>query len=272
MPLDALALALAAAVVHAMWNLLTAQAEESQVAAGVAMLLGAVALAPVVVVAGGHIGTAALPYAAVSILFELAYLGLLATAYQRAPLSVVYPVARGTAPVIVLVVSVAALGAAVPVAAAAGVVAVGAGVVLVRSGRARGAGLGLAIAACIAGYTLLDNAALGHADPLPYLELIFGPAAGAYCVIAAVVRGPHALAAELRPSVAIAGLGMVAAYGLTLAALAIAPAAPVAAVRESSVVIATGLAAVVLHERVGRARFAGAMLVVAGIAAIALGG
>src|SRR5919108_232002 len=97
-------------------------------------------------------------------------------------------------------------------------------------------------------------------------------APGVAMLFAAVVRGPRALAAELRPSVAIAGLGMVAAYGLTLAALAIAPAAPVAAVRESSVVIATGLAAVVLRERVGRARFAGAVLVVAGIAAIALGG
>jgi drug/metabolite transporter (DMT)-like permease len=65
---------------------------------------------------------------------------------------------------------------------------------------------------------------------------------------------------------------MFGAYALALAALARAPAAPVAAVRESSVVIATALAALVLGERVERSRWAGAVLVVAGVAAIALAG
>jgi drug/metabolite transporter (DMT)-like permease len=70
----------------------------------------------------------------------------------------------------------------------------------------------------------------------------------------------------------LAGLGMFGAYALALAALARAAAAPVAAVRESSVVIATALAALVLHERVDRRRWAGAVLVAAGVAAIALPG
>jgi drug/metabolite transporter (DMT)-like permease len=65
---------------------------------------------------------------------------------------------------------------------------------------------------------------------------------------------------------------MFGAYALALAALARAAAAPVAAVRESSVVIATALAAVVPGERVDRGRWAGAVLVVAGVAAIALAG
>ena len=63
---------------------------------------------------------------------EFVYFGLLATAYSRADLTFVYPVARGSAPVIVLVVSVAALGAAVSGLQAAGVLAVAAGVLLVR--------------------------------------------------------------------------------------------------------------------------------------------
>jgi drug/metabolite transporter (DMT)-like permease len=275
-PLDALALALAAAVVHAVWNLLTARAGESQVAAGVALGAGALAFAPVAALTW-DVGAEVAPYAVASVGLELAYLVLLATAYQRAPLSVVYPVARGAAPVIVLGVSVAALGEALPVGAAAGVLAVGAGVVLVRGragGRAArgGARLGLVVAACIAGYTLVDNAALDHAAPVPYLELVMAPTAVLYLAGAAVLRGPGALRAEVRAPTLIAGLGMFGAYALALAALARAQAAPVAAVRESSVVIATGLAAVVLREHVARRRWLGAVLVVAGVAAIALAG
>jgi drug/metabolite transporter (DMT)-like permease len=275
-PLDALALALAAAVVHALWNLLTAQAGESQVAAGVALAAGGLAFAPVAALTW-DVGAGALPYALASVALELAYLALLATGYQRAPLSVVYPVARGAAPVIVLVVGAVALGSSPPLGAAAGVVAVGAGVLLVRGrdgGRdaRRGLRLGLVVAACIAGYTLVDNAALEHAAPVPYLELVLAPTAALYLTGAAVLRGPRAIAAEVRPSAIVAGLGMFGAYALALAALARAEAAPVAAVRESSVVMATGLAALVLGERVDRRRWAGAVLVVAGIAAIALVG
>ena len=69
----------------------------------------------------------------------------------------------------------------------------------------------------------------------------------------------------------IAGVGMWLGYALVLLALQRASAPAVAAVRESSVVIATALAAVVLHERVTPARIAGAAVVVGGIALIALG-
>jgi drug/metabolite transporter (DMT)-like permease len=273
-PLDALALALAAAVVHALWNLLTARAAESQLAAGVAIGVGAVAFAPVAVLTWDvDVGPVA-PYAIASVALELLYLVLLATAYQRAPLTIVYPVARGAAPVIVLVVSVLALGASLPSGAVAGVLAVAGGVLLVRGTArdGRGTALGLAIAACIAGYTLVDNAALAHAAPIPYLELVLAPTAGLYLAGAALLRGWRPLAAELRGPTIVAGLGMFGAYALALAALVRAAAAPVAAVRESSVVIATALAAAVLHERVDRRRWAGAVLVVAGVAAIALAG
>lgn len=274
MPLDALALALAAAVVHALWNLLTARAVESQLAAGVAIGVGGVAFAPVALLTWDVDLGAVAPYAVASVALELVYLGLLATAYQRAPLSVVYPVARGAAPVIVLVVSVAALGASLPFGAGVGVVAVAGGVLLVRGTArdGRGTALGVAIAACISGYTLVDNAALAHAAPIPYLELVLAPTAALYLAAAAALRGGRALVAEVRGPTVVAGLGMFGAYALALAALVHAAAAPVAAVRESSVVIATALAAAVLHERVDRRRWAGAVLVVAGVAAIALAG
>ena len=74
--------------------------------------------------------------------------------------------------------------------------------------------------------------------------------------------------AAATPPVLAGGIGVVAAYGLVLAALGMAPAAGVAALRETSIVMATILAAVVLHERVERSRWLGSVVVVAGIALV----
>jgi drug/metabolite transporter (DMT)-like permease len=84
------------------------------------------------------------------------------------------------------------------------------------------------------------------------------------------LRGWRSLAAEVRPATALAGLATFGAYGLVLAALARAPAASVAAVRETSIVIAAGFAAFVLREQVGVVRLGGAVLVAAGVALISL--
>ncbi|HVH51998.1 MAG TPA: EamA family transporter, partial [Gaiellaceae bacterium] len=86
----------------------------------------------------------------------------------------------------------------------------------------------------------------------------------------AKVKGTAAIRAEIGPATIVAGLATFGAYALVLAALQRAAAAPVAAVRETSVVIATALAAVVLKERVGPARLAGAALVAGGVALLSL--
>ena len=83
-------------------------------------------------------------------------------------------------------------------------------------------------------------------------------------------RGGTQVREAVSPGVLVAGVGMFTAYALTLAALRLAPAAAVAAVRECSVVIATGMAAAFLGERVGPGRTAGAVTVTAGIILIAV--
>jgi drug/metabolite transporter (DMT)-like permease len=95
--------------------------------------------------------------------------------------------------------------------------------------------------------------------------VLVAPAIG-YALGVAGLKGRSALQRELKPATVVAGLGMLAAYGLVLAALARAEAAPVAAVRETSVVIATIGAALLLGERVGPSRLAGAVLVAVGVA------
>jgi drug/metabolite transporter (DMT)-like permease len=265
-PASALGLALAAALVHAVWNLLLAGARDSQAATAVAMVFGCLAFAPVAVVAW-DVRSGALPWVVASSLLELAYFALLALAYSRADLSAVYPLARGSAPVIVLLVSVVALGVSLALGAVVGVLLVGVGVVLVRGGGGgRDAWLAFAVGAAIAGYTLVDKEGLRNAGPLPYLELVLVAPALAYAGF--IGRSRLRAAVGVRP--AVAGVGMFAAYALVLGALRLAAAAPVAAVRETSIVIATVLGAVVLRETVGRARAAGALVIVAGVVAVAL--
>jgi drug/metabolite transporter (DMT)-like permease len=260
-PAAALGLALAAALVHALWNLLVAGEKDSQAATAVGMCVGCVLFAPALF---GQVSAGAWPYVIASSALELLYFALLALAYSRFELSAVYPLARGSAPVFVLVVGGVSL-----LLQGVGVVLVAVGVLLVR-GLRRGdwyeTFLALAVGACIAAYTLVDKSGLRHADPLPYLELVLIVPAIAY---AAWIGRPR-LRAALGGRAALAGVGMFGAYALTLAALRLAAAAPVAAVRETSIVIATLLGALVLHEAVGRARMAGAVMIVAGVGAIAL--
>jgi drug/metabolite transporter (DMT)-like permease len=273
MPLTALLLALGAAFLHAFWNLLLARARDIEAATAVALAAGVVAFAPVAAI-GWHVEARAWPYLAVTSLLQLLYFVLLVAAYGRAELSFVYPVARGAAPVLVLLAGALVLGSGTSAVEAGGVLVIAAGVLLVRGigGHARGSDLvlALAVAACIASYTLVDKYGIRYASPVVYQELSMIPATLAFFALTRARRGASALRAAVRWAPVAAGLATFGAYVLVLAALARAPAASVAAVRETSVVIATALAAPLLGERVGRARLVGAGLVVVGIMLLAL--
>ncbi len=274
MPVDAFLLALAAAFLHALWNVLLAREPDVHAATAVAMVASVIAFAPVAALRW-DVDSRVWPYVAVTAVLQLVYFALLAVAYGRAELSFVYPIARGVAPVLVLVAGAAVLGAGASAGQAFGVVLVGAGVILVRGLGGQhdrlGLALGLSIAAVIAAYTLVDKQGIRYADPVVYLELGMAPAALAYAAtIATLHRGTTRIRTATGPRPVAAGLLSFAAYALVLAALSLAAAASVAAVRETSVLIATALAWLILDERVGRVRAAGAALVVVGVALLAL--
>ncbi|HVD48922.1 MAG TPA: hypothetical protein VNB50_02725, partial [Gaiellaceae bacterium] len=178
MPLDALALALGAAALHALWNLLLARERDTEAASAVALLALVVALALPAALTW-RVEGAAVPFIVGSAALELAYVALLAAAYRRYELSLVYPVARGMAPVLALVIVVAAGGARPSALGILGVLVVAVGVLLVRGARGSAAGLvfGLVIAAVIAGYTVVDRYGIRYAAAGPYLLLVMlGPA------------------------------------------------------------------------------------------------
>ncbi len=271
MPLDALGLALAAGVLHAGWNTLLRGSTDVQATTAAVLALAIAIFAPVAALTW-HVHAAAWPYIAASGALETVYFFLLVEAYRQRELSVVYPIARGSAPVLVLAGSAVVLGRGVSGGEVAGVTLVAAGVLLVRgiARRADGIPIGLAIGLCIAGYTLIDKTGIRHASPLPYLELTMTPSAVVACGWLVARRGVDALRSQARWTTVAAAIGSFGAYALVLAALRLASAPAVAAVRETSVVVAALFAAVFLHERVTPQRLAGAVAVAGGVALLAL--
>ena len=274
----ALALALGSAWIHALWNLLLARAEDSEAATAVALVAGTIAFAPVAALTW-EVDGAALPYLAVSAALEVAYFVLLAAAYQRGELSLVYPLARGSAPVLVAIGTAVALGAVPSAGTVLGVVAVSAGILLVRGfgpGRdARSVAFALAIGVTVAAYTLFDKAGLRHAGPLPYLELVVLPSALVYPLVVARLRGRAALRRAVGWPAVIAGIAMFGAFALALAALKEAPDEFVPAIqacRETSIVLVVAAGALFLGERVSRARAVGAGVVALGVAVLVTAG
>jgi uncharacterized membrane protein len=271
-PTSAFLLALGAAGFHALWNLLLARARDPEAATAVALVVAAVAFAPVAVLTW-DVDREAWPWIAASAGLELVYFVLLAAAYRRAEFGLVYPLARGLAPVLVLGVGIVALGTDPTPGQALGVGVIAVGVLLVRGfhgADARGTAFAVGIAGCIAAYTLVDKEGMRHATPLPYLEVVLVGPALAYAGAIAAVKGRDALRREVALAPAVAGIIMFGSFALTLAALGRAPAAPVAALRETGVVWAALLAVPFLRERVSPGRFAGAVVVAAGIAILAL--
>ena len=272
MDAGALSLALGAALLHAGWNVALAGARDTRASTAGVLLFGAAFLA-IAALFTADVSSEAVPFIAASAALELAYFVLLARAYDGGEVSVVYPIARGSAPILVLAFGALALSEGVPAVAAVGVLLVSAGILGVSghlpahyAGRSpsprRDLLFGLAIGAVIAAYTLVDSEGVEHADPVAYLALVTLPCAALYPLVA-----------KTRPDVgartALTAAATFGAYLLVLAALELAAAAPVAAVRESSVVIAALLAAVFLHEPMGPRKLAGAIAVTVGVGLIA---
>jgi len=268
MPVQALVLALGSAVLHALWNLLLGRARDVEAAAAVTFALS-VAIALPFAVVFWHADPSVWPYALASSLLETAYVLGLAYAYRTADVSVVYPLTRGLAPVLALAAAVAFLGHRPSATEVGGVVVVSAGVLLVRGGaggaRGRTLVLSTAIAASIAAYTLVDRAGIQRAGAITYFVLVLALP----CLVAAPLNGVAAMRRELGAATAVAALANLGSFVLGLLALRHGPAAPVLAVRSTSIVITALLAGRLLAERVSRTRLAGAVLVFAGVALLA---
>jgi drug/metabolite transporter (DMT)-like permease len=277
----ALALLFAAAGLHATWNLLVRQAEDRLVFTWWALVAVSPLVLPVLLAGPSLHGV--WPFALASAALEAGYFATLAVAYGRGDFSLVYPIARGTAPLLLAAGAIFFLGERPGPLGLLGLAVLAAGLVLIgwragwsgTVGRASGVGWALAVALFIALYSLVDATAVKRFPPVPYTILVFSLTAVLAAPPLYFLRGPQAVLAEGRRSwrrIPLVAAFSLLSYGLVLRAYTIAPVAYAGAVREVSVVLAALAGWRLLGEGFGLSRLLGALLVFAGILLVAMAG
>lgn len=274
-PLVALAV-LAAAITHASWNAI-AHAIKDQLLSFTLISGGGALLGAVIACFAPLPAAEAWPYLVVSAVLHVAYMALLMRSFTLGDFGQMYPIARGTAPLVVTVLAAVFVGERPDSWATAGVAVACAGLVGVALWGIRGSQArphwpaitaALATGLAIAGYTTVDGVgvrasgtSLGY---IAWLMILEGLAVPAYTLC----RRRGQLVAQLKPFAARGLLGAalsVAAYGLVLWAQTKAPLAPIAALRESSIIVGAAIGSVFFKERFGAPRIAAAGLMVIGI-------
>ena len=293
MSLTALALVLLAAVLHAIWNIVAKRAGGDSRFALVSALWVVVLWAPVALWFGWdelpRWGMAQWAVVGASAAVHLLYFNTLLRGYREADLTVVYPVARGSAPLVTAAAAVLLLGESLTSAALAGVVAVCTGVFLVAGGpglwrkahdpaaRARlKAGLrwGALTGLLIAGYSVIDGYAVKVLLVGPVLLDYFSNLLRVPLLLPMALRDRpaflHAARTQWKPALVL-GLLAPAGYVMVLYALTLAPLSRVAPAREVSMLLAALLGGHLLGEGDRHWRLAGAACITLGVVGLALG-
>jgi uncharacterized membrane protein len=292
------ALIAGAAVLHVAWNVLLKTAGDPLRAAAIGMTSAAAVIVPAAANGWVLIGRPAVPPEAIGLsiasgALEAAYFGFLAAAYRRGDLSVVYPIARGTAPLLAVAVGIGVLGERLGVAGIAGVALLLVGLLTLQrpwrflraANRANGSGdpavrFALATGVMIAAYSAVDRVGARLVEPWFYAGLIW-----ASCMVflwayvwfrRTVLRARDEVGAFDRGRAAFGGLITLAAYLLILAAFSVAPLTAVAPLRESAIVLASGWGTMRLGEGRDRQetirRIGASALVVCGAILLAIDG
>jgi drug/metabolite transporter (DMT)-like permease len=266
---------LVAAAFHAGWNALLKLNLEPIVATTLVATASAIVVVPLALIVGPPV-PAAWPYVLASVAIHLVYYYTLAQAYRFGDLGQVYPIARGTAPLMTAGLATVWLGETLGGFGWAGVIVLAAGILLLafRGGRtlahfdARSIGYALCNSLTITSYTLVDGiGARLSGSALQYtvwLFLLSGATVGLYGIVRIGRRLVGDFAANWQLTLGGAALST-AAYAIAIWAMTVAPIALVAALRETSVLFAALLSVALLREPLLPARIAAACLVLAGM-------
>jgi uncharacterized membrane protein len=301
----AFALVAAAAVLHVTWNVVIKTAGDPLRASTVAMVASAIVLIPLAGIGWFAIGRPAIPAEAfglgvVSGVLEAVYFALLSAAYRRGDLSLVYPVARGTAPLLAVAAGVLLLGERLGAYGSVGVALLLVGLLALQrpwrvlTARARtldpgAAGFAFLTGVAIAAYSAIDRVGARTTEPWIYAAILFTTAAFVLVLwtrwisglpaLGGLARGPASATAsgaltsrERRFGIA-GGLLSLAAYLLVLGAYTLAPLSAVAPLRESAIVVASAWGTLRMREASGSdaaRRLGAAAIVVAGAVLLAL--
>jgi drug/metabolite transporter (DMT)-like permease len=285
MTLPILGLVLLAAVAHAAWNFLAKGAQGGAGFVWLYTVAASVLYLPVLVaallVAPGPLGWEAFVFMAGSGVLHTAYASLLQRGYRTGDLSLVYPLARGTGPLISTIAAIAFLGERPGAVALVGALLIVLAVLaLARPApeaggeHGRAARIAVLTGVAIAGYTLWDKHAVDALALSPLVYYWGTNTANAVLLTVLVARRRGSVALAWRASKgAAAGVALLSplAYVLILYALARAPVSAVAPARELSILFGTLLGTTVLAEGDGGRRLAASVAIVVGVVALTVG-
>jgi drug/metabolite transporter (DMT)-like permease len=265
-----------AALCHAGWNALI-KVGLDPLSTTTLITLGAAIVGIAGLPITGMPATAAWPWLAASAVIHLFYFAALVESYRTGDLGQVYPIARGSAPLMTAAASIIFVGEHLSAASWAGIAALAVGVLLLsaRGGQAlahidrRAVGFAFLTALTICAYSVVDGiGARVSLNPQSYVLWVL--------IGTAVLLVPYALCRDSRDVIPamrrfwlrglFGGALQIVSYGIALWAMTLAPIAIVAALRETSVLFGAVIAVVVLKEPVRAIRVAAALLIVCGLA------
>ena len=269
-----LLIVLLAALLHALWNALVKTSTDRAITLGLVATghcLPAFALMPIVPIPAIE----AFPFIIASTVIHWAYYYFLNVSYRFGDLSLIYPIARGTAPVMVALGAMIWADESLPLWAWVGILTVSAGIMIlaaIRNADRRGIGAALATSAIIAAYSVVDGIGIRvSGTPIGYVVWLF---AAELFVAVFVIGTRFERARSISQRSLILGLtgGVISglAYGLALFAKTLAPIGIVSAVRETSVIFAALIGVYWLGEGPAQRRLVAASVVALGVIILAL--
>jgi drug/metabolite transporter (DMT)-like permease len=280
MPPIAIALLFFSAILHTTWNLLLKQTDDKYIATWWAVLVGSLLFLPVLFFTGLPAKETWVLLVA-SVCIEVVYYALLSAAYTDSDFSLVYPLARGTAPAFIALWSVWFLGETLSPGGLAGLIIVVLGLLIVGGSglfitpekpHLKGILLALTIALLISFYSAIDGAAVKQTSALPYAVLVFFLAPAFASPVVIKRYGWQRLTSVWKTNrnrLILIGLLTVCAYLLVLAAYSMAPISYSGAIREVSVVLGAFAGWRFLNEKLGGWRLFGSTVIFLGILVIA---
>ena len=284
MPTLAIALLLTSAALHALWNLFLKQSQEKYLAMGWQVIIGSIVSIFALIFIGLPPRSMWL-FVLSSAILEAIYFAILTYAYNDHDFSLVYPVARGAAPALVVIWSALFLGEIPSAGGFLGIVLIVCGLAIIgatsllqnqaNKPHLRGIAIALSVALVISIYTLVDGYAVKNGPALSYGLSLF--------VLMPLFTTPfifrhygweHSLNAfrEQPRRLILVGILAVIAYLSALYAYSIAPVNYSEAIREVSVVMGAFAGWYFLGEQMGKIRILGALVIFAGIVMIAIFG
>ncbi|MCA1552933.1 MAG: DMT family transporter [Chloroflexi bacterium] len=288
MPLVALGLVLGGAFLHAFWNLLVRQSANPTAFLYFSILVSVGVFAPIALLTTPiNIAPALVPILIVSGLAEVGYVISLSRAYEHGDLSLVYPLARGSAPFFVTLWSMLFIGERLPTFGLLGVGLIVCGIYLttlpslrdwarpIRSLELVSSRWALLSGICISIYTLADREGVRLVSPLIYNFYVFASMAIGVTPYILLSRSRLTARRELGVNwlgITATGIVNLSNYLLILWALTLLPASYVSAVRGSSIVMGAFYGWRLRGERLGANRVIAVVLIALGITSLAIGG